>query len=58
MNFLVCLGAYVTGWILCNVFLFQLADRVDKERTKRIRAEMCADMANQIAEKLKAARLL
>ena len=58
MSFLICLGAYVTGWILCNVFLFQLADRIDKDRQKRIRSEMCADMANQIAEKLKAGRLL
>jgi hypothetical protein len=55
MNFLVCLGAYVTGWVICNVFLFQLADRIDKDRTKRIRAEICKDMAEQIAERLKGA---
>ena len=53
MSFLTCLGAYVLGWILCNVFLFQVADRVDKDRQKRIRAEMSADMAKQIAALLK-----
>lgn len=58
MSFLVCLGAYITGWVLCNIFLNQIVSRIDCDHSKRIRAEMCADMANQIAEKLKAGRLL
>lgn len=53
MSFLTCFGAYITGWVLCNVFLHQIAARVDSNWSKRVRAEMCSDMAEQIAEKLK-----
>jgi hypothetical protein len=53
MNFLVCLGAYVTGWVLCNLFLHRIVASIDSNYAKRIRAEMCQDMAEQIAERLK-----
>lgn len=54
MSFLTCLCAYITGWVLCNVFLHQIAARIDSNWTKRVRAEMCSDMAKQISDKLKA----
>lgn len=53
MTFLTCLGAYVTGWVLCNMFLHKIVASIDNNYVKRIRAEMCADMAEQIAERLK-----
>lgn len=45
MNFLACLGAYVLGWVLCNLFLHRLVASVDSNYAKRIRAEMCKDLS-------------
>jgi len=53
MVFLSCLGAYITGWVLCNIFLHRIVSRIDGDYAKRIRSEMCKDMAKQIAEALK-----
>jgi hypothetical protein len=53
------LGAYLTGWVLCNVFLYQIVNRIDSKYRSRQReefADLVALKAGQaISEAIKTA---
>jgi hypothetical protein len=43
--FWTCVGAYVVGWFLCNVFLFQIVARTreNEERRRKFALTMAAE---------------
>jgi hypothetical protein len=49
-TFLMMLGAYLTGWVLCNVFLYQVVNRVDSRYRQRQREEFADLVALKVGE--------
>jgi uncharacterized membrane protein YciS (DUF1049 family) len=49
-TFVLCFAAFVCGWLLCNVFLYQLVNRIDSQWRRKRQEEFAHEIAKRVVE--------